>query len=64
MEMVPMCSKEKNGCTFGSDKCWFIHDANIEKAFDNAKKNNRKVNSKSENDKNNITEQLSNTKNV
>ena len=40
---VSKCMHERNGCAFGSDKCWFIHDDNVSKAFETAKKNNINV---------------------
>ena len=36
-DKVSKCKNEKNSCRYGTEKCWFLHSANIEQAYKNAK---------------------------
>ena len=38
--LITQCKYENKNCRFGSEKCWFIHSENIEKAYENAKNEN------------------------
>ena len=39
VQKVKMCINEKKGCKFGHEKCWFLHNENIEELYKNAKSN-------------------------
>ena len=57
--MVARCSKEHNGCTFGSKKCWFLHNDKIEMEYNNVKMNNANGSSTTGNGENNMNEHIS-----
>ena len=59
MQMVARCSKEQNGCTFGSKKCWFLHNDKIEMEYNNVKMNNANGSSTTRNGEKNMNAHIS-----
>ena len=43
MEFVKHCKHQKSKCKYGPEKCWFIHDHDIEKAYNQARNINNKL---------------------